>query len=132
MCATTKYVSVTCQSNGTAAVTTPETTPITNSTTNPAAKSKGVFQTGLPNHMVAIHANTAIALGIVMRKLAPLKNDIDTAGSPVANMWCTHTPKPMRPVAIVDSATYGYPTSGRRQNVGIISDTMPMAGSTMM
>src|SRR6185312_1716769 len=109
MCATTKYVSVTCQSNGTAAVTTPETPPITNSTTNPAAKSKGVFQTGLPNHMVAIHANTAIALGIVMRKLAP-----------------------MRPVAIVDSATYGYPTSGRRQNVGIISDTMPMAGSTMM
>src|SRR6185312_3672509 len=132
MCATTKYVSVTCQSNGTAAVTTPDTPPITNSTTNPATNIIGVFHTGVPNHIVAIHANTAIALGIAMMMLAPLKNDIDTPGSPVANMWCTHTPNPMMPVAIVDSATYGYATSGRRQNVGTISDTMPIAGSTMM
>ncbi len=36
---------------------------------------------------------------------APLKNDSARAGRPVANMWCTHTPKPSAIVATVASAT---------------------------
>ena len=34
---------------------------------------------------------------------APEKNDSPSPGSPVANMWCTHTPKPRIMVATVDS-----------------------------
>ncbi len=36
---------------------------------------------------------------------APEKNARPRPGSPVANMWCTHTPKPSSIVATVDKAT---------------------------
>ena len=40
-----------------------------------------------------------------MAMLAALKNESASIGSPVANMWCTHTPKPMTPVSTVASTT---------------------------
>jgi len=61
--------------------------------------------TGRPVKMVAIQANTATALGATMTMLAALKKDSDCGGRPVANMWWTHTPKPMNMVSTVDSAT---------------------------
>ena len=67
-----EILSVTCQSNGTAAVTTPETPPMTNRTMKPRANSIGVLNTGRPVQTVAIHATTATALGMVIRLLAPL------------------------------------------------------------
>ena len=36
---------------------------------------------------------------------AALKKESETPGKPVANMWCTHTPKPSTMVATVANAT---------------------------
>src|SRR5678815_4581906 len=127
-----KYVSVSWRSYAFAAVATPDTPPMTNRMINPAANSIGVLNTGRPCHMVAIHEKTAMALGIVITMLAALKNELAVAGRPVANIWWTQTPKPSIPVLTVASATNAYPTSGRRQNVGIRSETMPIAGRTTM
>ena len=64
--------------------------------------------------------------------LAAAKNVSETCGRPVANMWCTQTPKPRSAVAIVASATQSYPTSGRREKTGTIDETIPTAGRKMM
>src|ERR1700736_4740135 len=94
----------------------------------PMAKNrKAGVMTGRPSQIVAIQANTATALGTEMMIDALLKNDIARLGSPVANMWCTHTAEPRIIVATVDSATGVYPTKGRRQNTGNPSETMPIA-----
>ena len=55
--------------------------------------------------IVASHAKTWMPLGIAITMLAAAKNVIVTCGRPTANMWCTQTPKPRKPVAIVASAT---------------------------
>src|SRR6201996_9847146 len=96
-----------------------------------AKNRKAVVKTGLPVQMVASHANTPTALGNAMMMEAAEKKDRDMPGRPVANMWCTHTPKPSTMVATVASATTLYPTSGRRQKTGKPSDTMPTPGRTM-
>ena len=83
----------------------PETPPITKTITKPAKKRNGVVNCGRPVQIVAIQANTATALGITMTKLAALKKESDSGGSPVANMWWTQTPKPSTIVVTVASAT---------------------------
>src|SRR6185437_15048862 len=110
-------------SNGTEAVMKPETPPMTNSSTKLEKYRKAVVNTGRPVQMVAIHANTATALGITITMLEALKYDSDMTGRPVANMWCAHTPKPSTMVVTVASATAVYPTNGRRQKVGRPSET---------
>ena len=79
-------MSLSCQSSGTAAVITPDTPPITNSSTKPAKNRNGVLNTGRPDQIVAIHANIATALGIEITMLAAPKNASASAGMPVANM----------------------------------------------
>src|SRR6185503_9729504 len=132
MCATTKYVSVTCQSNGTAAVITPLMPPMTNWKMNARANNIGVESTTRPYHIVASHPKIVTALGIETVMLAAPKKLIESCGSPVANMWCTHTPKPIKPVTTVASAMNVWPTIGRRQNVGITIDSMPVDGRKTM
>ena len=127
-----KYESVSCKSNGTGAVITPLTPPITKRMMKPTMKRNGTLKTGRPYQIVASHATIDTPLGIVTVMLAPLKNDMANCGSPVANMWWTHTPEPTTPVATVANATKVYPASGRRQKVGIMSDASPIAGSTTM
>src|SRR6201746_215403 len=105
MCATTKYVSVSCQSTGTLAVMKPETPPITNSRIMLAKNRNAVVITGRPAQIVAIQANTATALGTVITIEAPEKKLSERPGRPVANMWWTQTPNPRIIVAIVESAT---------------------------
>ena len=79
------------------------------------------MNTGRPVQIVAIQANTATALGMAMTMLAALKNDSDSGGRPVANMWCTQTPKPSTMVATVASATSGVadqrPAAEGRQRI---------------
>ena len=67
---------------------------------------KAVVITGRPDQMVAIQANTATALGRVMTNEAPPKNESASGGMPVANMWCTHTPKPSTMVSTVASTLW--------------------------
>src|SRR6185437_4415324 len=105
MCATTKYVSVNCQSTGTLAVMKPETPPTTNIRIMEEKYKKAVVITGRPSQIVASQANTATAEGKTIAIEAPEKNDRPRPGRPVANMWCTHTPKPSTMVATVERAT---------------------------
>jgi hypothetical protein len=56
-----------------------------------------------PRHSVAIHRNIWIAVGIVMSRLAAVKKLWPSCGSPVANMWWTHTPNPMNAVVTIES-----------------------------
>ena len=77
----------------------PDTPPITNTTTKPAKNRKAVVKTGRPVQIVASQANTATALGMAMMIDAALKNDSARGGRPVANMWCSQTPKPSTIVA---------------------------------
>ena len=67
--------------------------------------SEAVLMISRPVQMVAVQANTATALGMVMMIEAPLKKARAMLGRPVANMWWTQTPKPSAMVATVDSAT---------------------------
>ena len=54
---------------------------------------------------MAIHANTWMPAGTLTAMLAAEKKPIDSAGMPVVNMWCAHTPKLMKPVASSASTT---------------------------
>ena len=85
-----------------------------------------------PYHIVAIHAKIWTADGMEIVMLAAPKKLIESCGRPVANIWCTHTPKPMKPVATVESATQVWPTIGRRLNTGKIIESIPVAGRNRM
>ena len=78
---------------------------MTNSNIIDEKNRNAVVMTGFPSQMVASQANTATADGNVMTIDAPEKNASPSAGNPVANMWCTHTPNPKIIVATVDRAT---------------------------
>ena len=66
----------------------------------------GVVNWTRPFHMVAIHAKNWTPLGKTMIRLTAEKNDMAWTGMPVANMWCTHTPKLMKATAISAVATH--------------------------
>ena len=55
--------------------------------------------------IVAIQVKIETALGIAITKLAAEKKLSAKVGTPVANMWCSHTPKPTTLVATVPIAT---------------------------
>ena len=70
----------------------------------PTVNSIGTVSSTLPFHIVTIHAKNCTPLGMVMRRLTAEKKASANGGSPVANMWCTHTPKLMNPTATSDVA----------------------------
>ena len=53
----------------------------------------------LPRHSVASQLNILMPVGIAISAVMKLKNGRNTA--PVVNMWCAHTLKLSRPMAIV-------------------------------
>jgi len=55
--------------------------------------------------MVAIQAKTWMPLGMLTAMLAAEKKLSDNWGMPVANMWCTHSPKLRKPAPISASTT---------------------------
>ena len=105
MCATTKWVSCTCQSKGTNASITPVSPPQTKITRKPTSHSIGTWYSGRPTHSVAIQANTWMPVGIATSMLAAEKNACANCGIPTVNMWCTHRPKLMNPVVRIASTT---------------------------
>ena len=83
----------------------PLTPPMVNSRIKLAKNRNGTVNCGRPVQIVASQAKTPTADGSAMIRLAALKKASDTPGRPVANMWCTQTPKPSTMVATVASAT---------------------------
>ncbi len=132
-CATTKYVSVAAWSNGIAANMIPESPPITKKTMKPPMKSSGALNCGVPVITVSSQAKIWIVDGITtIIEAAAKKIERRRSASPVANMWCAQTPKPMNATSSSASATSGNATIRRRANVGMIEVAIPNAGRTMM
>ncbi len=67
----------------------------------------GVRHTGRPRQMVAIQAIIWTPVGMAMSRLTAAKNPIEVGDSPVVNMWCTHSPKLRKAVAMSDSTMNG-------------------------
>ncbi len=67
-----------------------------------------------------------------MMRLTAENSPKPSTGRPVANMWWTHTPKLMKPMASSARTIQRYPASGRREKTGITVDTIPVAGTNRM
>ena len=91
MCATTKYVSVTCQSTGNAARKIPERPPIVNTAMKPSAHSIAVSRMRFPRQVVAIQLKIFTPVGIAITIDESMKKTLRKFGSPTLNMWCAHT-----------------------------------------
>src|SRR5438067_6961049 len=129
-CATTKYVSETCQSIGGLASSTPDRPPSRKVVMKPSAHSIGVSNVSCPRHMVPIQLKNLIPVGTAMRNVRNEKNGSSTW--PVANMWCAHTVIDSAAMAIVAATMPLYPNSGLRLNTGMIRVMMPKNGSATM
>ena len=70
--------------------------------TKPMTNSSGVWKRGRPRHSDASQQKIWMPDGMAMTMLAAVKYSRPSAGSPVANMWWTQSPKPMKPVATSD------------------------------
>ena len=74
---------------------------------NPQTKRSGTRSLGRPVQSVMIQQKICIPLGIAIIMLAALKKLRPSNGIGVANMWCTHKPKPMNAVAMSESTITG-------------------------
>ncbi len=106
--------------------------PITRRATEPSAKYIEAVVTGLSFQSVATQAKTVTVVNKEMVLLPALKKLIAKSDMPTVNMWRSQTLKPTNPVGIVETATYGYPTIGRREKTGTIRDIIPVVGRKMM
>src|SRR5215470_1177597 len=104
MCATTKYVSVTCQSTGNAARKIPERPPIVKTAMNPSAKSIGVSKLMFPCQVVASQLKIFTPVGTATATDVSMKKDCIQIGSPTANMWCAQTSIETKPIPTVENA----------------------------
>src|SRR3954465_9296952 len=104
MCATTKYVSETSMSIGTAAREIPEGPPTTNMEMKPSAKSIGVAKLSLPSHKVASHENTLIPVGTAITTDVTIVGTRSQGAMPETNMWWAQTEKPRTRISISDNA----------------------------
>ena len=110
----------------------PDSPPMMKNTMNPTIHKSGVWKRGVPVTSVVSQANSWIALGITMIRLAAANQTSAIVDSPTANMWCTHTPKPMNATRISASATSGNATIRRPVKAGMIDVAIPNAGRMMM
>ena len=78
-----------------------------NIATRPTAKSIGVEKLSLPPHMVAIQLRIFTPVGTAMNIVDTEKAATDQGPSPEANMWCAHTPQPMKPMAMPENTMNG-------------------------
>src|SRR5690554_5864897 len=85
-----------------------------------------------PPHNVAIQLNILMPVGTPMMNEVTENTLFATGPRPVVNMWWLHTAKPMKPMKMPESTMTGYPNSGLRENVGMISLMTPKAGRMMM
>src|SRR5262245_65956674 len=104
MCATTKYVSDTWMSAGTAPSMIPERPPITNIDTKPSAHNIGVARWMRPSQVVASHEKTLIPVGMAISSVVTIIGTRSQLAIPETNMWWAETEKPATEIAHSDSA----------------------------
>jgi hypothetical protein len=112
---------------------TPLMPPSTKTIRNPIVNSTGgSHRIPRPVQIAATNANTMIAVGIVIMKLAELKNCSTRFGIPVVNMWWTQRAKLTIPMAMKDAITSQRAGSRRLVAAGSTLARMPSAGSSWM
>ncbi len=102
-----KYVSVCCVSAGAIACMTPDRPPIVNMATSDTENIIGTVKWTLPAHMVAIQFKIFTPVGTAMNMVVAENAATETGPMPEVNIWCAHTPHPMKPMAAPDSTTIG-------------------------
>src|SRR2546426_12677256 len=99
MCATTKYVSETWMSAGTAPSMIPDSPPITNVETKPSANSIGVDKFSLPSQVVASQEKTLIPVGTAIISVVTIIGTRSHEAMPETNVWCAQTENPSTRIA---------------------------------
>jgi hypothetical protein len=82
----------------------PESPPITNIDTKPAAHSIGVLKWIFPSHIVASHEKTLTPVGTAIRSVVIIIGTRNQGAMPDTNMWCAQTENPSTRIAIRESA----------------------------
>ena len=85
---------------------TPVSPPITKTATPPMPKSIGVEKTTRPASIVARKAKICTPVGMATASEAAEKKASEICGRPVANMWCTQSPKQRNPVPTAASTIH--------------------------
>ena len=93
-----KNVSCACRLKGAIATITPVRPPRTNVASPPMTNRIGTDATTRPTSSVARKQKNCTPVGIATAWEAAEKNASEIPGSPVVNMWCTHSPKLRNPV----------------------------------
>ena len=75
--------------------------------TTPEAKSIGVLNQIRPPHMVANQFRIFTPVGTAMNMVDTEKAATEIGPIPETNMWCAHTPQPMKPMAIPEKTMNG-------------------------
>ena len=118
--------------DGATAWETPAKPPTMNRATKPTEKSNGVFKSMDPPQSVAIQLNILTPVGTAISIVVTVNTVLGIGPNPTVNMWWLQTAQPIMPMTIPENTTTGYPNSGLRENVGNISETIPMAGRIRM
>ena len=84
-------------SDGTIECVTPDSPPIVNIAMNPSANSIGVVNRMAPPHIVPSQLKIFTPVGTAMSIVERPNAEFATGPSPMANMWCAHTPQPDEP-----------------------------------
>ncbi len=105
MWATTKWVSWTCQLNGTSASITPVRPPSTKITRKPTIHSIGSVIFGRPSHRVESQTKIWMPVGMATSMLAAEKKASASCRMPRVNMWWTHRPKLTKPMMTIAATT---------------------------
>ena len=78
-----------------------------NMATRPTENSMAVLIRRRPPYMVAIQFRIFTPLGTAMNIVASENASTDRTPMPEANMWCAHTPQPMKPIAMPEPTMNG-------------------------
>ena len=71
----------------------------------PIANSIGVVSRTVPPHTVPSQLKIFTPVGMAMSIVDRPNAETATGPRPVANMWCAHTPQPMKPIAMPEKTT---------------------------
>src|SRR5687768_11279536 len=100
-------VSVCWRSCGEMAWVTPERPPMVNMKMKPNANNMAVRNLIEPPQQVASQLKIFTPVGTAMNMVDTEKAAMATGPRPVENMWWTHTPQPMNPMAMPENTTTG-------------------------
>ena len=71
----------------------------------PSANSIEVVSFTAPPYTVPSQLKIFTPVGMAISIVERPKAEIATGPSPVANMWCAHTPQPRKPIAMPEKTT---------------------------